>query len=98
MFTVKPLHEFTEWISGLKDSMTRVRLNRRLDRVAAGNMGDFAPVGEGVFELREDFGAGWRMYYIKRGNTVIVMLGGGNKSGQQRDINKAIALSKTIED
>ena len=59
-------------------------------------MGDVQPVGEGVFEMREFFGAGWRMYYIQRGPILIVMLGGGDKSTQQADIAAAIALSKTL--
>ena len=61
-----------------------------------GLLGDVQPVGEGVFEMREFFGAGWRMYYIQRGPILIVMLGGGDKSTQQADIAAAIALSKTL--
>jgi putative addiction module killer protein len=65
--------------------------------VQLGNLGDVAPVGEGVFEMREHFGPGWRMYYILRGETLIVMLGGGEKSTQQADINRAIALANSLE-
>jgi len=61
-------------------------------------LGDVKPVGEGVNEMREDFGPGWRMYYIQRGTTLIVMLGGGDKSTQKVDIAKAIALAATLED
>ena len=57
-----------------------------------------APVGEGVFEMREHFGPGWRMYYVQRGEVLIVMLGGGDKSDQQTDIDRAIALAKFLED
>lgn len=98
MFTVKRTAQFDTWLSSIKDSMTRIRLNRRLDRVSVGLLGDYAPVGDGVFELREHFGAGWRLYYIQRGDTFVVMLGGGTKSTQTRDIAKAIELSKRIED
>ena len=98
MFTVKRTAQFDTWLSSIKDSMTRIRLSRRLDRVSVGLLGDYAPVGDGVFELREHFGAGWRLYYIQRGDTFVVMLGGGIKSIQTRDIAKAIELSKRIED
>lgn len=98
MFTVKRTAQFDTWLSSIKDSMTRIRLSRRLDRVSVGLLGDYAPVGDGVFELREHFGAGWRLYYIQRGDTFVVMLGGGIKSTQTRDIAKAIELSKRIED
>ncbi len=98
MFEVTQLPEFDEWLSNIKDGMTRRRLARRLERVAQGNFGDVEPVGEGVSEMREHFGGGWRMYFVQRGQTLIVMLGGGVKDTQQRDIAKAIALAKTIED
>jgi putative addiction module killer protein len=98
MYTVKLLPEFEQWLGSLKDRMTRIRLSKRLDKAARGLMGDVAAVGDGVFEFREHFGPGWRMYYIQRGEQVIVMLGGGDKSSQQQDINTAIALAKTIED
>ncbi len=97
-YTVKVLDEFSEWLLGLKDATTRQRLNKRLRKVALGNLGDVAPVGKGVFEMREHFGPGWRMYFIHRGEIVIVMLGGGDKSTQQADIGKAIELSSLLED
>lgn len=61
-------------------------------------MGDVKPVGDGVFEMREDFGPGWRMYYVQRGTVIVMMLGGGDKSTQDKDIAAAKALSKTLED
>ncbi len=78
--------------------MTRLRLARRLEKAQKGNLGDVKPVGDGVFEMREFFGPGWRMYYIVSGDTVVVMLGGGNKSTQSADIAAAIKLSKTLEE
>lgn len=78
--------------------MTRLRLARRLDKAQRGNLGDVKPVGEGVFEMREFFGPGWRMYYVQRGETLIVMLGGGDKSTQSTDIAKALELAKTLEE
>ena len=71
---------------------------RRLERAANGNLGDVKPVGEGVFEMREFFGPGWRMYYTRRSEILIVMLGGGDKTTQYRDIERAIALANTLED
>lgn len=78
--------------------MTRRRLARRLEKAQAGNLGDVKPVGESVFEMREHFGPGWRMYYVQRGAALIVMLGGGDKSTQAADIAKAITLAATVED
>ncbi|ODU09211.1 MAG: addiction module killer protein [Rubrivivax sp. SCN 71-131] len=97
MYTVKRLPEFDAWLDGLKDRLTRIRLSKRLDKVQRGSLGGVKPVGEGVCEMREDFGPGWRMYYVEQGRTLIVMLGGGDKSTQQADIAAAIALSKTLE-
>ena len=97
-YTVNRLEEFSHWLKGLKDGATRLRLIKRLRKVQLGNLGDVQAVGQGVFEMREHFGPGWRMYYIQRGNTLIVMLGGGDKSNQQADIRRAIALAKSLED
>jgi putative addiction module killer protein len=97
MFTVKPLPDFIEWLEGINDKLTAMRLRKRLRKVMLGNLGDVKPVGEGVFEMREFFGPGWRMYYVQRGEVLIVLLGGGDKSTQQADIAAAIALSKTLE-
>jgi putative addiction module killer protein len=63
-----------------------------------GHLGDVRPIGEGVFEMREHFGPGWRMYYVQRGAVLIVMLGGGDKSSQSADIAKAVKLAATVED
>ena len=96
MYTVKQLPSFSQWLFGLKDGLTQRRLARRLDKVQRGLLGDVAPVGDGVFEMREFFGPGWRMYYVQRGDVLVVMLGGGDKATQQADIAAAIALSKTL--
>ena len=98
MFTIKRTPAFDSWFAGLKDSMTRKRLGLRLRKLELGNLGDVAPVGEGVSELREFFGPGWRMYYLQRGDVLVVMLGGGDKSTQKADIAAAIALSKTLQE
>jgi putative addiction module killer protein len=98
MYTIKTLPEFDVWLGGIKDRMTRLRLARRLDRAANGNLGDTKPVGDGIYEMREFFGPGWRMYYVQRGDVLIVMLGGGSKSSQQADIAKAKQRSALLED
>ena len=98
MFEIKRTPEFDHWLNNLKDVTTQMRLIARLKKASRGNLGDVQPVGEGVSEMREHFGKGWRMYFVQHGSVLIVMLGGGNKSTQPRDIAKAIALSKTLED
>jgi putative addiction module killer protein len=97
-YTVKRLDEFAEWLKGLKHATTRQRLNKRLLKVSMGNLGDVQAVGEGVFEMREHFGPGYRLYYMQRRQILIVMLAGGEKSSQQADIRKAIELARTLED
>jgi putative addiction module killer protein len=98
MFTIKQLPEFAAWLSDIRDASTRLRLAKRLDKAARGLLGDVKPVGNGVYEMREDFGPGWRMYYVQRGSALIVMVGGGEKSTQQADIAKAIRLVGMLED
>jgi putative addiction module killer protein len=98
MFTVKTLPEFDTWLDGLKDRTTRLRLSRRLDKAQRGNIGDVKPVGDGIFEMREYFGPGWRMYYAKRGDIIIVMLGGGDKGSQVSDIAKAKKRETMLEE
>lgn len=83
---------FEEWYNSLKDKVTKVRVRRRLDRMELGNFGDTKSVGEGVYELRLHFGAGYRVYFTHVGNTVIVLIGGGDKSTQNKDIDQAKAI------
>ena len=97
MYTVKVLPEFTWWLDSLRDDTTRRRLARRLEKAQPGNLGDVKAVGEGVSEMREFFGPGWRMYYTLQGSTLVVMLGGGDKSTQTADIAQAIALANDLE-
>lgn len=98
MFVVKTLPEFDAWLDALKDRTTRLRLSRRLDKVQRGTLGDVKPVGDGVFEMREHFGPGWRMYYAQRGDVLIVMLGGGAKGTQEADIAKAKRREAMLEE
>ncbi|NLZ11897.1 type II toxin-antitoxin system RelE/ParE family toxin [Neopusillimonas aromaticivorans] len=96
MYTIKSLPEFDAWFDSLKDPTTRARLIRRLEKAERGLLGDVEPVGEGVNEMREFFGPGWRMYYIEQGDVLIVMLGGGSKVTQTRDIKRAKKLARTL--
>ena len=97
MYIVKRTPEFLAWLKSLKDPVTRQRLTRRLEKAEQGHLGDVKPVGSSVFEMREFFGPGWRMYYVQRGDVLIVMLGGGDKSTQDADIAKAIHRATIIE-
>lgn len=82
---------FTDWLHSLRDATTRRRILKRLLRLEQGNYGDFKPVGGGVNELRFFFGAGYRVYFAEDGDTIVVLLCGGDKSSQHRDIQQAQA-------
>lgn len=97
MFVIKRLPQFDEWLEGLRDRTTSIRLAVRLDKAKRGILGDVKLLGAGVFEMREFFGPGWRMYYVQHGAVLIVMLGGGDKSSQVRDIAAAKALAATLD-
>ncbi len=97
MFIIKRTLEFDNWLGSLKDNLTRIRLARRIDKAQQGNLGDTKPIGSGVIEMREHFGTGWRMYFVQHGDVLIIMLGGGSKSGQNKDIANAIKLAQLLE-
>jgi putative addiction module killer protein len=82
---------FVEWLRGLKDRQARTRVEARIARVAVGNFGDTEPVGEGVLELRIDWGPGYRVYFARLGQVVVLLLCGGDKRTQQKDIDRAEA-------
>lgn len=88
---------FQEWIDGLKDKATKARIAFRLAKVAAGNLGDCKPCRDGVWELREDFGPGYRIYYARSGKTIILLLCGGDKRSQGADIERAVACWKEYQ-
>jgi putative addiction module killer protein len=96
MYTVLETDAFIDWVNSLRDRPTSIRLRRRLGKAARGNLGDVKPVGDGIWEIREFFGPGWRMYYLQRGELVIMMLGGGDKSSQASDIEAAKAIAKEL--
>ena len=97
MFTVKPLPEFTKWLDGLNDSRVRGAVAERIKRLTFGLLGDFKAIGDGVIELRIDFGAGWRVYYTQYGAQIVVLLAGGSKRSQMRDIQRAKALAALLK-
>lgn len=80
---------FVEWLESLKDRITRSRIRERLDRISLGNIGDYKSIGEGVMELRFKFGSGYRIYFGEDGDSIILLLCGGDKGTQVRDIKKA---------
>jgi putative addiction module killer protein len=83
---------FADWLNGLRDSQARLRINARIIRMEAGNMGDTAPVGEGVSELRIHYGPGYRVYFVQRGS--VILLCGGDKSSQPADIRRAKQMAR----
>ena len=97
MFSIKPLHVFTAWLDSLTDVTVRGVVVARIKRLELGLMGDVAPVGEGVSELRIHLGAGWRVYFTQRDAQLIVLLAGGSKRHQQRDIKRAKALAALLD-
>ena len=97
MDSIRPLPEFTAWIDSLKDETVRGVVLARIKRLELGLMGDVKPVGGGVSELRIHFGAGWRVYFTRRGTQIIVLLVGGSKRTQKKDIKRAKALAAEID-
>jgi len=89
---------FDAWFSRLKDRQALARIAARIDRLAMGNAGDVKPIGDGLSEMRVDVGPGYRVYYMQRGKIVIVLLCGGDKSSQDRDIEQAKQLAKRWKD
>lgn len=85
---------FAKWLSRLDDRQARARIQVRIDRLALGNPGDMKSVGDGVNELRIDYGPGYRLYFTRRGPTIVVLLCGGTKKTQQADIRRAIEIAQ----
>ena len=96
MIEIRKTDEFAQWLDGLRDIKARARVQARLDRMAEGNPGDVKPVGEGVSELRIDFGPGYRVYFKSRGRELIVLLAGGDKKTQANDIKAALRLARNL--
>ena len=87
---------FVRWLDGLRDERARARVLVRVERLLAGNAGDVRPVGEGVSELRIDYGPGYRVYFVRRGQALVILLAGGDKGSQDADIRKALALARDL--
>ena len=96
MFKIRKTQTFAKWLDGLRDIHARARVLVRIERLAEGNAGDVKPVGEGVSEMRIDYGPGYRVYFTKRGQTVIVLLAGGDKRTQDADITRALRLARNL--
>jgi putative addiction module killer protein len=96
MFELRKTETFSRWLDSLRDLRARARVQARLDRLVDGNPGDTRPVGEGVSELRIDYGPGYRVYYKGRGRSLIVLLAGGDKRTQDRDIKLALRLARGL--
>ena len=95
MFEIFQTDTFADWLSNLRDGKARSRIEARIDRLALGNPGDVKSVGSGVSEMRIDYGPGYRVYFLRRARMVIVLLAGGDKRSQKKDIAKAIQLAQS---
>ena len=98
MLDIRETEEFSEWLGALRDLRGKAKILIRIDRLGSGNPGDVAPVGEGVSELRIDYGPGYRVYYVQRGSRYILLLTGGDKSSQTRDIARAKRLAAAYQE
>ena len=98
MYEVRKTENFAKWLDGLRDIHARARVQVRIERLATGNPGDVKPVGEAVSELRIDCGPGYRVYYTMRGREVVILLAGGDKRTQARDIKTALQLARNLQE
>jgi putative addiction module killer protein len=94
MLTIRQTTIYEAWFAGLRDERARARIDVRIKRLALGNAGDVKPVGEGVSELRIDYGPGYRVYLAQRGSEIVLLLCGGDKRTQDRDIREAQSLNR----
>ena len=97
MYSIKPLAEFSAWLDGLTDATVRIAVIARVRRLSLGLTGDVEPVGDGVSELRIHVGAGWRVYFVRHGSQIIVLLAGGSKRTQKADIKRAKVLAALLD-
>lgn len=98
MIEIRKTDLFSDWLDDLRDIQARARIQARIERLAAGNPGDVEPVGEGVSELRINYGPGYRVYFKKRGRELIILLAGGDKSTQSKDIKTALRLARNLSE
>ena len=98
MPAIRRMDEFSDWLRDLRDLRARAKIIARIDRLSLGNPGDVAPVGDGVSEMRIHYGPGYRVYYVQRGEEIVVLLCGGDKSSQDSDVRTAKKLARELED
>jgi putative addiction module killer protein len=98
MITIRETENFRKWMSGLKDQIALSIINARIRRISAGHFGDSKPVDDGIYELRIDLGPGYRVYFTKREHEIVILLCGGDKSTQSRDIKAAKRIAQNIEE
>ena len=96
MLEVRQTSAYSEWFAGLRDRVARTRIDIRIRRLSLGNAGDVKAVGDGVSELRVDYGPGYRVYFVRKGELYVVLLAGGDKSTQEGDIRQAKALARDL--
>ena len=96
MFEIRKTEVYVKWLDSLRDVRARARVLVRVERLAAGNPGDVRPVGEGVSELRIDYGPGYRVYFKKQGRMIVVLLAGGDKRTQSQDVETALRLARNL--
>lgn len=96
MIEIRKTEVFAKWLNDLDNIRARARVLARIERLAAGNPGDVAPVGEGVSELRIDYGPGYRIYYRQFGGSLVILLAGGDKRTQAKDIKAALRLARNL--
>ena len=96
MLVIRKTDTYARWLDGLRDIHARARVQIRVERLAAGNPGDVRPIGEGVSEMRIDYGPGYRVYYTQHGRKVMVLLAGGDKQTQATDIKTALRLARNL--
>ncbi|MFM9883838.1 MAG: type II toxin-antitoxin system RelE/ParE family toxin [Burkholderiales bacterium] len=97
MYSVRLTHEFQAWLDALRDQKAQIRIAARLRLAEAGNLGDWKSVGGEVSEMRVNYGPGYRLYFTRRGSLLVIMLAGGDKSSQTRDIKRAHRILKDLE-
>ncbi len=96
MIEIRQTDVYASWFSGLHDRQVRARIDVRIRRLSLGNPGDVRPVGEGVSELRIDYGPGYRVYFVQRGSSLVILLAGGDKRTQSHDIAVALELAQRV--
>ena len=96
MVEIRQTEVYARWFRRLRDREARVRIDSRIRRLSLGNSGDLRPVGEGESEIRIDYGPGYRVYFVQRDQALVVLLAGGDKGSQERDIRRALELAKEL--